>query len=614
LIASLAAVVLALMLLGAFFISNRSFLSMSRHSDDQVACHDALMALSDYCRFRFEKDKGWLVIVDPDAPAYQVKDELGREVMSLDDLTQGQYDTLGRPGGLQGSSYVVGSFPSNGVQLRLAVSNYFEGTEATSSDGVARKCCRLRIEAARGTATERVELLLRKAPLFDSTVFASEKVRILADRVAFNSADPIRNQIRSLSSVELPHQDKMAFREDQAEPPAIRGTVWAQDPATNPDPDDEQGAILVDGDHSGARLKLAAEKTKAQFMPDDPGRYTPPEIKKEDLTGSGDPDQELAPATYCVSEATISYLGDEGQEYATVKMLQRFDSADPVQPPAAALPPTDFYFMDSEVPHDADPASIKLVLDASTYGGDPPFEPTPHRQSADGFQIARGPHVDLRVPPPVPAGSPVPPWEPLLTFDAEQKLGVTPDPMNSTPPDFKVLAGQGGIPEIAFLKEDGSPGKGIINADRDITLQGKITGSLQLISGGDINLIPNDVEALADVDGDVALYATGNVTIEPLQSSNGSLLNRDGYFTFRGLVYAGGSFEFSSTAGSGSAASIYHRKLDIRGALVANHGQVYIQGNEKTTITYDPDYLDKFLEKNATDSTLQVEEVSWRPI
>lgn len=616
LITSLAAVCLAIMMLGAFFISHRSFISLSRESGDRKACRETVLALADYCRYRLEKEKGWSVVaptVDPESIV--VPSQPTQSILVLDWLTPDEVVAGVDLDDLQGLNHFVGNMPSNGVGFHLALSNNLAATTASSSDGVAPKTCRIRIEAKRGSATERVELILRKMAYFDSTVFASEYINIEATQATFNSNDAVRNQIRSLHSIQLPGSDQLKFREGQIDPPAIKGTVWAQD--TDQVAGDARGSISVGGVTTNEALQAAALQTGAQFMPDDPGRYNPPRLNKDDLT-SFEGTMPLEPATYFVSAAAVSYTKEGSGETKTaiVKTVQRYDPSDPpsidVYPPPFQPPPTDFYFLESELPEDADlDLPVDMVLDPLVYGDAPPM-PASHGQASDGFDLPSGLRASLRVPPPTAEGA-VPVWEPLIVLPADQKLSVKDNTGTPGAPglaDFKILCTPQGIPEISFQNADESPGRGYIDADRDITLQGRITGSAQLLSGRDINLIPVDVQALADYESDVALFAKDNVTIEPLVTGNSATLDAGGFFTFRGLVYAGKNFEFRSSVGGFS----YDRQLSIEGALVAREGFVSIQGNSKTTITYEPKFLDKFLERDAIEDNVQIEELSWRPL
>jgi hypothetical protein len=39
-----------------------------------------------------------------------------------------------------------------------------------------------------------------------------------------------------------------------------------------------------------------------------------------------------------------------------------------------------------------------------------------------------------------------------------------------------------------------------------------------------------------------------------------------------------------------------------------------VQSNGDLTVTYEPEYLDKYLEMSTLEEQLQIEELSWRPL
>jgi hypothetical protein len=612
LISSIAAITLVLMLLGAFFMSHRGFVSLSRQSDDMKACRDTLLALSDYCFYRLEKDKGWTTTPFDTNPEVLL-DNFERTVLTFELLTPEQYNARPELHSLEGLAHVVGTMPANGVQYHMAVSNYLNGPDATSSDGVVRKSCRVRIEARRGTASQKLEFFLKKSAFFDSTVFASEKIDIEADIVAFNSEDPVRNQIRSLHSIELPDETKLFFREGETNPPASKGTVWAQDPDAIPG--DARGSITLGGDASPEKLLLAASVTQAEFFPNDVRNYDPPTLEKDDLNLIGEGTEiEVDPAVYNFSNVTITYtdtVTGELNKVGTIKALQRFQ---PVQEPAnpdfpleQGESPTDVYFLESALPENADPDSVVVPLPPFVPGDIPIPGAVPTAFSEDRVDIAGGPTVTFLLPP--ADAPPTAVWQPKLSFPADQQLRIRGD----GPADFSVISTANVVPDIVFENSDGTAGKGLIHADRDIVLQGRLGGSAQLIAGRDIAMIPNDVEVLADVEGDLALFAGGSVNIAPLYTDNSSILSQGGFFTFRGLVYAKKDFTFTgSVQAFGGGYANYNRRLDIQGALVAREGSVSISGNSRTAIRYDPAYLDSFLEDDLLDNKVQLEELSWR--
>lgn len=578
LITALGGVVLAAMLLGAFFLSHRSSLALAGQNADSRACQEALLTLSDYCRFQLEKQKTWTTV--PPLPDPEVvMDSLNREILRLDHLSDEELEERPDLADLPGQAHLVGRLAESGVEVHLAVSNHLNGVDAVSPDGVARRSCRIRMEARRGRARERVELLVRKQAFFDSTVFASRQVDIQADMVTFSSTDPVRNQVRSLDDVRLPEQENLRFefRLPEGEAPPVRGTVWARD------------EISVGGLSDSATLASAAEATQAQFMPDAPGRYNPPRLNKEDVTEqSGLTEVWYEPSVYSFGAVEVTYQdSDRGLVTESVGCLYRGQpQGDGAPIYDGVVPPTDAYFL---LPPTADLDSVTTGLDGLMT----------HPQVVDGFEVPQGPRVHLRSP----SGGGVPP-EPLVTFPANAEIRV--------PGDLVILAPPHSTPEIRF--GSGAPGKGVINAERDVCLQGRLLGTASIVAGQDILMTPNEVEVLNDVEGDVALYAGRDVKVAPRFTDDFGLLRESGFFTLRGLVYAGRDFSFQTSATLGGDQAQYQRELDIEGALVAREGGVSIAGDDRVEIRYNPNYLDKFLERLSNESSVQLDVVSWRPL
>src|SRR5690606_37454630 len=105
---------------------------------------------------------------------------------------------------------------------------------------------------------------LRRAALFDSALAASGDVSIKLDdrdgyatgdeRLAiFDSADPVRNAIRSESDINLPHADNLRFRRDDQDTP-ISGTVWAR------------GKIRIDGDNRSETLGNTSRRHNVELL------------------------------------------------------------------------------------------------------------------------------------------------------------------------------------------------------------------------------------------------------------------------------------------------------------------------------------------------------------
>ena len=175
--------------------------------------------------------------------------------------------------------------------------------------------------------------------------------------------------------------------------------------------------------------------------------------------------------------------------------------------------------------------------------------------------------------------------------------------------DFKVVADDHVlVPTISFGKDEK---QGYLSAKGSITLEGYIKGGGKILSReGNINLYPNDVDVESDQRTELALFAKENVIIAPPKNESATDETSEAgasHFYFRGLVYAGNNFTFETHKS-------YKRKLSVEGAVVARNGKIRIESQVGVNLTYNPKYLDDFLEKKALERKVQVEELSWRPI
>lgn len=583
---------LALMLLGAFLATNRGHLALARLDDDRRVCKEAVLALADYCRFRFEKDRGWGRV--PEAGQYSLEDDLDRRVFSFTEIASDRLDDYPELTALPGGTHVIGEMPSNGVTFHLAITNNFRGDAAV--DGVAPKHCRLRIEARRAAATETVEVGYRTAAFVDSTLAASERIKIdigndPAERLVLNSKDPVHNELRSLSSVEIPTAESIAFRQGQADVSGVRGTVWAR------------RKIAVGGQQSQEALDRAALATQGQFISNGRSHYSVPELTLAQAQSLGESldKQSIRCGVYYFNRNQVTYSLGGVTRSGTIATFQRFRPL----PNGGQGELTDFDFLATDLPAGADLNSVRLTNhpDASSRS-----------HPSDDFQVDNG----LRVSFYRDGG-----FKPKATLETDKKLVVKPEELpdgRTLPGDLKIKAADDYVPEISLGATGGEGEKVCLNVERDLVLEGKISGGGKLIAGRDVTLQANTVDVRATVLEDVAIYAGEDVRIYPA-ANRGTDGDNDGEgaFIFRGLVYASNDFSFSSeyikTHNDGSEERFrYNRDLVIEGAMVARHGSATIDSNRSVKLIYNPEYLDDFLENEIFGDRLQVEEMVWRPL
>lgn len=598
----MAALVVVVMLVGAFLGTRRSFIALSRYSAEQQACRDTLRSLADFCRFRLEGQESWGRLPGEADDAVTFRDAAGHVVFELKPIATGEAQGKAEFQGMRGLAYFEGVAPRAAVKFQLSISNNLHNDLPNEAAGVGAKACRLEFRASRSAHAERVEVMLRRAAFFDSTVAASGEIEIDADELNFSSKDPLRNQIRSKSDILLPDIPNITFTPDPDVQTPEKGTVWAQ------------GDIKIDGNSSEERLNQAADQTGGEFLPNAPTRYSVPELKKADLDADGSkPIRLLAPRCYYFVKETVYYLDTDG-----VERERQIPSLRVVAP--------------NVDPGDGQVEQFYWVKDALflPLAGDTPDEPTvplDHTPDPDTvyikfgngqtmtgimteereIEIAGGPDVEM----PVALYDP-----PKVLFDAEVDYRVRGD--GGRVGDFKI-ASFGAEATIDFVDHDPDPERpqeGFLSVDRDLVIQGQMNNCGKLLAGRDVELLPRDVTVDKIEEGnDLAVYAGRNVMIRPLMSEDDAMrADARRYFVFRGLVYAGDDFDFRSSVVRQGQTYRFDRKLFIEGALVARRGDVFIQGNETVELKYNPKFLDDLLQNSFDEDHAQLEELSWRPL
>lgn len=594
LLATMAAVVLALMMLGAFFVTHRGYISAARLDDDRTACQDASLALAEAARFFFEKDEGW-GRVESNPRNYEVG--RGGSALSFRELTSRQASQFPQADELRGARHVLGEVKASGVGFHLAITNNFHNPDAPT-DGVAASSCRVRIQTRRGTASDRVEVVFRKKAFSDATLVASKGITIDVgqdSQLKLDSRDPIHNEIRSLEEMNLPRAGKIKFRSDEDNPATLPGMAWAK------------AQITVGDDDSDAALQRATQVTGGQFVPRAKTDFEVPELDFEAARGGAGrlPPLRLRSGNYYFEEARVRFQGPHGWEEKSVRTFQR-NEPKPIVDPLNPGPVTDLHFLKEELPTGTDMSSVTLV-------GSPGAASHAHQE--DNFEVQSGFSVTFYGV--TDDGRKT--YQPQTDILADRDVVVR-ESYNAqgrfVPGDFTVRArGNDLVPRFRFVDADGkyNPQKrGYMSVDRHLGIEGVIVGSGRLVAKGNVNLQPNWVAVNTDAENDLAVFAGKDVQISP--PSNGG--NNEGQrFIFRGLVYATRDFRFlSNVERPDGSIQKYHMDLLINGAVIARNGTLKIDGNRDVRLLYNPKFLDDFLKDRSSAGGVQVEETSWRPI
>ena len=605
LITTMAALVVVTMLIGAFLATRQSLIALSRVSTEQQACRDTLRSLANFCRFRLEGNDRWGLVPGDAADSVEFRDR-SEVVFRLTALTQAEAAAKPEFDGLLGLAFFEGTAPRAGVTVQLAVANNLDNKEANDAVGVAAKSCALRFRANRGANSERIEVVLRKAAFFDSTVAASGEIEILADNINFSSMDPLRNQIRSKSKIILPDTPDIKFSPHTDVQTPEKGTVWAQK--------EIQIGEVTSGSVRDDKLREAALITGGEFLPNAPTRYSVPELKKEDLDADeSKPNQWLQPVVYEFKYDTVYYKDMDGNERSRKLHLLVISEPNPNELRSdqfvefhfakdALLEPLDL-INPQPLDHVADPLTVYMEVGSMAehkFG-------TP---SEDGTLEIEGGTITMQ------AESRD---RPRVQFNAEVNYRVK--ALGGVPGDLEIRSVGVEATSIEFKDNDPDPDfpqEGFISVERDLVVEGFVENCGRLLAGRDVQLMPRDVtvDKLEDTN-DLAVFGGRDVNIVPLFNGDEAMrADSRRYFAFRGLVYAENNFSFRSSVfvPQGREELQFNRKLFVEGALVARRGEVYIQGNESVELKYNREFLDDLMEKSFEEDQAQLEELSWRPL
>ena len=564
LISVLMALSLCLMLLGAFLTTNRSYLRLFQGGKDRDTVRQAIGSAYEFCRFKIEEDKTWGGYFN-DPQTYR--------------FARLEVEELPPQAGSQGA-LLRGKLLDSGATFTVTVQNNL-GQDSASAYGVPPRSCRFLIAGQAGRGQAAANVTVRGAAYFDSTVVASQGVSIFADELMLESRDPIHNQIRSQSDMDLPplyHQDhgdgvRYQFRPDSGGNQGSKGTVWARgdlnlrrNPGEPPDPN---------------ILALAGQLTDARFISRGRTHYEIPSLMLEDIDVRGN-ELVIDPGYYVFNKTSLEYQdagGDWRQTAEEFLVLERWsdkNSPDTIQ---------DFYFMGAELEGAVGTYGSVRVPDR---GGDgvPKAE-----QGADStFAMQDGMNVSL----------------------SRQTLEIAADREVKVPGDFGFASiYQSEITPTLHFKDPAvnpdrppnlPPDRGALTVAGDIDINGYVVGSGNLLAERDVLLRPNEADVDAGTVDDLAIFAGRDVVIEPASGVSADNIH------FKGLVYAERNFDFSARR----VGQTHVQTLTIEGALVARTGSVFIRNSQKTHLIYNPDYLDDLL-KQRDDNRTQVELVVWQP-
>lgn len=571
LITTLAAMVVVMMLMGAFFANWQSYISLNRYSSEKQACREALSSLADGCRFQLEGERRWGAEPGKVSDAVEFRNGVGEVILALRPLPEGEAVTEFE--GLSGISFFEGETAGSNVRIALSVVNNLDNELPLTSQNVGPKACRLQFMVKYGGYTEKVEVTLRRAGFFDSTVLASKKIEIDADKVNFSSTDPLRNQIRSESEIFLPDTPNLKFTPADDALTVETGTVWSKED------------IYIYGNRQASKLRAAAEDTGADFLPNAPSYYKIPELRKSDIDYETDkPIIHLPSSHYGFREIEVTYQDTRGNSYTReVKAVMSYAATS-----GGAGDLTKFHYL-------SDPLTAPDATDPEPDDYVPNYETVTYNDIVGKGEAEAKFELD----------------DFGCDLDANQ-ISLSAGPDYRVSGDFGLS--DGSLVFIDAAADPENPVEGYLSVDRDLSISGQIINGGKIVAGRNVHLSPFDLRVdKLDEASDVAIYAGNDVIVRPPFSDEGRADARR-YFVFKGLVYAGNDFKFLSSVIRNGTVYQFDRKLYIEGALVAKRGEVVIKGNESVELKYNRDFLDDLLENPLEKDVVQLEVLAWRPL
>lgn len=598
---SLVTVVILAIFMGAFFTAYRSHFSLTRSSNASQAASEACDSVFQYIVYRAEHDRGW-----------------GSDVFT----STGEGDPRGalmdfaeQPG----THTFVGQVYSLDARFEGTVYNNLTG--AASSDVAAQAkpgtlLCNVSCKV--GQSTRNARFLVRKAPLFDSSVLTRANLNVNAQRLEMRSKDENRNLLRAEGDIYVPDiLDSKAseFLAADSNSPDSKGMLWAKG---NIYSYGNAGPEQVD---TAQELGDAARNTNGKVVPNAESHFPIFDMTQENLQLPENQVEVTVPAgrwNFVRKRAAVNYSAtyadrwsaenQTGNAYAWVDVLEYYADPNDTTPSEVYRSAHRTEDLASQVPADSggwfpkplDQNSITTNdltvldyqnIDVKVVGGEGKlsFPPTGGVEKAtfdltnQSFSVHHNTRVNVEGPLHITSAA-----EP----DADG-FDSAPDWVKDTPPPTLDLgyqadpAAPGGVAKATLYTRD------TLNIENGIT---KGLGSI-ISRTGDVRIQPNNTSSVnvnTDQDGSgLLVFAGGDVVLQNPDSTSD--------WNFKGLVYARNSVRMV-----GSDAE----DVTFEGSVVALNG-IEFQECEKIEFIYNGDLLDSYVD-SIPGQRIQVETVYYK--
>ena len=576
LITVLVTILLVVVLLTAVFQSQRSRSSVVRYDRDKEVARSAALSVLEYARFSLEREQTWLnadplLLESPLTPA-------GTPIFNVQTIERVDEAEDEDKGLVSFTVTIEGTLRTeHEIPFTLVLTNNL--ANAVGGLGLAPNSCSLDVTTAFGTSQVHHIWILRHAAFVNATVAASGDIELDTETVTLSSTDSARNQIRSMSNVYLPRADRLRFDPGNGWNRQEKGTVWAYDD------------IRVGPEDDPTPLDEAADKTGAQFIPNGRSAYRVPKLEVGDVGADPEVDDisEIANGEVRVGHASMVVQDLSGLEHTkTIPVPQQKIEG-----------PSSVHFVESELQAGLPPLDLATVRFAS----DPDNEIVPRPSSTDEISVGG---IQIH-----------------LLSDAPCQLYLPADRKVVCQGSLKISGfSSTDLPVLEFTTPPPGPGeespRGYLECKGgELTIACNLKNAGMLMASGDVNVLPSDVDLAASLSSDLAIFAGGDVHIDPtLVSTSLAEVEATGRkLAFRGLIYAAGDVVFDTVSDHKTQlgnAIYFRRKVEVEGGIVARAGQVRISGEYGAELKYNPDFLDDVMESSLSSQNRQLEIVSAR--
>ncbi|MCA9792579.1 MAG: hypothetical protein KC910_12320 [Candidatus Eremiobacteraeota bacterium] len=528
---------LMLVLMGAFVQLNSHQFSFINNTDHRANLERAARSVYEYCFYRLEHEKSW-------GAAPFVNDGVDGEV--ADTLTVNE---------IKNTTRVAGEVVDLGTQYEVVIHNNIEGT--AESDGVPPGGCRLDISVDRGSLSQKRQVLLYTAPLYDSSAVSTHNINFDANQLNVASTDPTRNFIRSKQSIHAPAPSQVDFQ--PAPNSSEKGVLWAN------------GGI-----HLGSKnmedptdLQAAVTTTKGRFLPRSKTYYEVHDLQRSEVQVAGQ-EVTINPGIYVFTQRNVTYINAQNEQAtASVNALERRAYA----------------VVDGHL----EPGDVQELW---YYNGS-----LPNNYDSDEWVSLNG---DLAVGHAVNTlDFYIDPTNLVAANLSTATVSVSANVNLKVDGDFGVFSQNANqVPSVQFLDGDwdGQVDRGSISASGEITIEGNVFGSGKLLADGSVSLYPNYADIEGDTKSDLSIYSGNNVNVRTPDAGFLSDL------AFRGLVYAKNDIDIHAGG----------RSISVEGAMVSQGGDLSVHNANNINLKYNPAYLDTIVKK-LPGGRVQLERGVWIP-